>query len=120
MRDPPQPGSELGCRCGCDLVALRSAAVLHCGWLRIFGLGENPPKEHANRRSAPAADVEAAQHRSSHRKQPHSHAELWLQGLISPLNLGAMPTDRHPEDAEHAFQTLKLPGMESPRRKSLR
>ena len=43
-----------------------------------------------------------------------------MQGLISPLNLGATPTDRYPEDAEHAFQTLKLPGMESPRRKSLR
>ncbi|CAK0783950.1 hypothetical protein CVIRNUC_007153 [Coccomyxa viridis] len=43
-----------------------------------------------------------------------------LAGLISPLNLGATPTDRYPEDAEHAFQTLKLPGMESPRRKSLR
>ena len=43
-----------------------------------------------------------------------------MQGLISPLNLGATSTDRYPEDAEHAFQTLKLPGMESPRRKSLR
>ena len=39
-----------------------------------------------------------------------------LQGLISPL--GDNPKERWTEDAESAFTSLKLPGVESPRRKS--
>ena len=43
-----------------------------------------------------------------------------LQGLISPLSLGDIQKDKWTEDAESAFPGLKLPGVESPKRKSLR
>ncbi len=39
-----------------------------------------------------------------------------LQGLISPLRDN--PKERWTEDAESAFPSMKLPGVESPRRKS--
>lgn len=41
-----------------------------------------------------------------------------LQGMISPLSLGDNTKERWTEDTESAFSSLKLPGVESPRRKS--
>ena len=38
--------------------------------------------------------------------------------MISPLSLGDLPRERWTEDSESAFPSLKLPGVESPRRKS--
>lgn len=41
---------------------------------------------------------------------------MCAQGLISPLSLGELPRERWTDDGESGFQ--KLPGIESPKRKS--